>query len=50
VIRWTYGAWRLTLFFQDQTGVGRFVLTPTSRAEYERLLRDLKNRPAKPRG
>jgi len=37
-IRWTYNALRLTLFFQDQTGFGRFRLTPLSRAEYQRLL------------
>jgi len=29
---------RLTLFFQDQTGFGRFRLTPMSRAEYQRVL------------
>ncbi|HEU5261087.1 MAG TPA: GWxTD domain-containing protein [Gemmatimonadales bacterium] len=37
-IRWTYTQLRLTLFFQDQTGFGRFRLTPTSRAEYQRVL------------
>ncbi len=37
-IRWTYNALRLTLFFQDQTGFGRFRLTPLSRAEYQRVL------------
>jgi hypothetical protein len=29
---------RLTLFFQDETGFGRLRLTPSSRAEYERVL------------
>ena len=38
VIRWQYAAWRLTLFFRDQAGFGRFRLTPTSRAEYQRVL------------
>jgi GWxTD domain-containing protein len=37
-IRWTYNELRLTLFFQDQTGFGRFRLTPLSRAEYQRVL------------
>jgi GWxTD domain-containing protein len=41
-IRWTYHAWRLTLFFQDPTGFGRFRLTPLSRAEYERVLSTLR--------
>jgi len=38
LIRWTYSGLRLTLFFQDQTGFGRFRLTPMSRAEYQRVL------------
>jgi len=37
-VRWTYNTLRLTLFFQDQTGFGRFRLTPLSRAEYQRVL------------
>ncbi len=37
-MRWTYNSLRLTLFFQDQTGFGRFRLTPLSRAEYQRVL------------
>lgn len=37
-IRWTYINLRLTVFFQDQTGFGRFRLTPLSRAEYQRVL------------
>ena len=37
-IRWTYTNLRLTVFFQDQTGFGRFRLTPLSRAEYQRVL------------
>lgn len=37
-IRWTYTQLRLVLYFQDQTGFGRFRLTPTSRAEYQRVL------------
>ena len=35
-VRWTYNAFRLTLFFQDQNGFGRFRLTPLSRAEFQR--------------
>ena len=37
-IRWTYTNDRLVLFFQDQTGFNHFKLTPTSRAEYQRVL------------
>jgi len=37
-VRWTYNALRLTLFFQDNTGFGRFRLTPLSRAEYQRAV------------
>jgi GWxTD domain-containing protein len=38
VIRWTYNTQRLVLYFQDQTGFSRFRLTPTSRADYQRVL------------
>ena len=44
-IRWTYNQLRLTLFFQDQTGFGRFKLTPLSRGEYERALIQVRNMP-----
>ena len=37
-VRWTYNSLRLTVFFQDQTGFGRFRLTPLSRAEFQRVL------------
>ncbi|HTD70558.1 MAG TPA: GWxTD domain-containing protein [Gemmatimonadales bacterium] len=37
-VRWTYNATRLTLFFQDNTGFGRYRLTPLSRAEYQRAV------------
>lgn len=37
VIRWTYQADRLVLFFVDETGFGRFRLTPSSRADFERV-------------
>lgn len=36
-IRWSFTELRLTLFFLDQ-GFGRFQLTPTSRAEFQRVL------------
>jgi GWxTD domain-containing protein len=36
VVRWTYLNYRLSLFFQDETGFGRLRLTPGSRAEFER--------------
>ncbi|MEO7985856.1 MAG: GWxTD domain-containing protein [Gemmatimonadales bacterium] len=38
IVRWTYIDIRLNLFFQDETGFGRIRLTPSSRAEYERIL------------
>jgi GWxTD domain-containing protein len=38
VLRWTYNSQRLVLYFQDQTGFSRYRLTPTSRAEYQRVL------------
>jgi GWxTD domain-containing protein len=37
-VRWEYTALRLTVYFQDQTGFGQYRLTPSSRAEYERVL------------
>ena len=37
-IRWTYNSLRITIFFQDQAGFGRFRLTPLSRAEFQRVL------------
>lgn len=37
-IRWTYTELHLTVYFQDQTGFGRYRLTPMSRAEYQRVL------------
>ena len=38
VVRWTYLNYRLSIFFQDETGFGRLRLTPGSRAEFERTL------------
>ena len=37
-VRWEYTALRLTLYFQDQTGFAQYRLTPASRAEYQRVL------------
>lgn len=36
VARWNYVNYRLTLFFQDESGFGRLRLTPGSRSEFER--------------
>jgi GWxTD domain-containing protein len=44
-VRWTYNAFRLTLFFQDQTGFGRYRLTPLSRAEFQRAAALSRRRP-----
>ncbi len=38
LIRWSYTQLRLAILFEDQSGFGRFRLTPASRAEYERVL------------
>ena len=43
-VRWTYNTLRLTLFFQDNTGFGRFRLTPLSRAEYQRVVAQQRRR------
>jgi len=37
IVRWTYNADRLVLFFVDETGFGRFRLTPQSRVDFERV-------------
>lgn len=38
VIRWTYLMHRLTLFYVDDAGFGRFRMTNTSRADFERTV------------
>jgi GWxTD domain-containing protein len=38
VVRWSYQAYRLDLYFLDETGFGRLRLTTGSRSEYERVL------------
>jgi GWxTD domain-containing protein len=42
IVRWSYLNYRLSLFFQDETGFGRLRLTPGSRAEFERTLNRLR--------
>ena len=37
IVRWTYSAHRIALYFVDETGFGRFRLTPQSRADFERV-------------
>ena len=37
IIRWSYIGLRLVVFFRDDSGFGRFRLTPDSRAEFERV-------------
>ena len=39
VIRWNYIDLRLSLLFVDETGFGRFRLTPATRAEFDRVVR-----------
>ncbi|MBW8838840.1 MAG: GWxTD domain-containing protein [Gemmatimonadetes bacterium] len=38
VVRWSYEAYRLDLYFVDETGFGRLRLTAGSRAEFERVM------------
>ena len=38
VVRWSFASQRLVLYFQDQSGFGRYRLTPASRAEFQRVL------------
>ena len=38
LLRWTYTAQRLVVYFQDQTGFNQYRLTPGSRADYQRVL------------
>jgi GWxTD domain-containing protein len=42
VIRWSYHAHRAVFVFQDQSGFGRFRLTPASRADYQRVLAEVR--------
>jgi len=44
IIRWTYLSERMTLDFVDDSGFGRFRLTPASRAEYQRVLNIIRSR------
>jgi GWxTD domain-containing protein len=44
IIRWNYFSHRLTLDFVDETGFGRFRLTPSARAEYQRVLNAVRSR------
>jgi len=37
-IRWNYIQLRVSLLFRDESGFGRFRLTPSSRSEYQRVL------------
>jgi len=38
IIRWSYTSLRLVVYFEDETGFGRFRLDANSRAEYHRAL------------
>ena len=44
IIRWNYLGERLTVDFVDETGFGRFRLTPASRADYQRVLNMVRSR------
>ncbi len=44
LIRWGYTQWQLALYFVDETGFGRFRLTPASRSELERVVAQLSRR------
>ncbi|MFZ5624974.1 MAG: GWxTD domain-containing protein [Gemmatimonadota bacterium] len=42
-LRWVYNDYRLSLTFVDETGFGRFRLTPASRSEFERVAARLRS-------
>ncbi len=44
LIRWGYTQYQLALYFVDETGFGRFRLTPASRSELERIVARLSRR------
>jgi len=44
LIRWGYTQYQLALYFVDETGFGRFRLTPSSRSELERVVALLSRR------
>lgn len=44
LIRWGYTQYQLALYFVDETGFGRFRLTPASRSEMERIVSRLSRR------
>ncbi len=44
LIRWGYTQFQLVLYFVDETGFGRFRLTPASRSELERIVARLSRR------
>jgi GWxTD domain-containing protein len=46
VISWVYFAQDLTLDFVEESGFGRFVLTPTSRADFQRVVNSQRRRDA----
>ena len=37
LIRWTYTQYQLVIYFVDESGFGRYRLTPASRSEFERV-------------
>jgi GWxTD domain-containing protein len=42
LIRWTYTRYRLFVYFEDSSGLGRFRMTNTSRSEFERVARTVR--------
>jgi hypothetical protein len=42
VIQWNYMTLRLTIYFVDENGFGRYRITPSSRADFERVLSRLR--------
>lgn len=44
LIRWGYTSYQLAIYFVDETGFGRYRLTPSSRAEMERVVAQLSRR------
>lgn len=44
LIRWGYTQYQLAIYFLDETGFGRYRLTPSSRSEMERVVAQLSRR------
>jgi GWxTD domain-containing protein len=46
VIRWVYLSYQLTVYFEDPNGFGRYLLSPTSRAQFETVAARIRRGPS----